>query len=78
MQNISITLEDWQQAALKELAHSRGIEVETLARSILNERLIERIHTSFDDLVSGEPAALVAEHPPFDTIEQRLRRLFEA
>ena len=78
MQNLSIQLEDWQQAALREMARSRGIEIETLARSILNERLIERIHTSFDDLLASEPLLLTADIPPADTIEQRLRRLFEA
>jgi hypothetical protein len=78
MQKLSIQLEDWQQAALHEMAHSRGIEVETLARAILNERLIERIHTSFDDLVSPDSLLLASEVPAADTIEQRLRRLFEA
>lgn len=77
MQNLSIPLEDWQQDALKEMARSRGVEVETLARSILNERLIERIHTSFDELVSGGSTRQM-ETPSADTIEQRLRRLFEA
>jgi hypothetical protein len=59
------------------MARSRGVEVETLARSILNERLIERIHTSFDELVSGGSTHQM-ENPSADTIEQRLRRLFEA
>jgi len=70
-------LEDWQQAALNDMARSRGVEVERLAHSILNERLIERIHTSFDDLVDADPLSGPAG-PSADTIEQRLRRLFEA
>lgn len=77
MQNLSIQLEDWQQDALKEMARSRGVEVESMARTILNERLLERIHTSFDELVSGG-ITLSTEGPSADTIEQRLRRLFEA
>ena len=77
MQKLSIQLEDWQQDALTEMAQSRGIEVETMARTILNERLVERIHTSFDELVTrgGTPRI---DSPNADTIEQRLRRLFEA
>jgi hypothetical protein len=71
MQNLSIQLEDWQQAALNDLARSRGVEAERMAHSILNERLIERIHTSFDDLVAEAS-------PSPDSIEQRLKRLFDA
>jgi hypothetical protein len=77
MQKLSIQLEDWQQDALTEMAQSRGIEVETMARTILNERLVERIHTSFDELVTGVGTQRI-DSPNADTIEQRLRRLFEA
>jgi hypothetical protein len=78
VENISISLEDWQTAALQEMARARGIEIETLAHSILNERLIERIHTSFDDLLPSRNQAVTAERPSADTIEQRLRGLFDA
>ena len=76
MQNLSIELEDWQQAALNDLARSRGVEAERMAHSILNERLIERIHTSFDDLVASEFAGEGALST--DSIERRLKRLFDA
>jgi hypothetical protein len=78
MEQIHIQLEDWQQAALKEMAHTRGVEVEALATSILNERLVERIHTAFDDLMCDDGAVVISDTPTSDTIEQRLRRLFEA
>ncbi len=81
MQQLHIQLEDWQQAALSEMAQSHGIAMETLAKSILSERLVERIHTAFDDLLSGDTALIisdVSDVSSVDTIEQRLRRLFDA
>lgn len=79
MQDLHISLEDWQQAALTELAQSRGLDVERMAQSLLNERLIERMHTSFDDLLSDVelPTYPVYHGLDSDTIEQRLRRLFD-
>jgi hypothetical protein len=86
MSDINLQLDDWQAEALGELARSRGVAVETMAKSLLNERLVERIHCAFDDLLSGEPilpAETIIRHDirrddrirP-ETIEQRLRRLF--
>ena len=86
MSDISVQLDDWQAEALGELARSRGVAVETMAKTLLNERLVERIHCAFDDLLSGEPI-LPAESLIRDdirrqdrvspeTIEQRLRKLF--
>ena len=96
MQNIStisLRLDDWQQAALLELARSRGVDVEAMAQSLLNERLVERLHTAFDDLMAEEPSLRGADllgtniprhgigHAAFlptsDCIEHRLRRLFD-
>ena len=86
MSNIHLTLDDWQAEALGELARSRGIELEAMAKTLLNERLVERIHCAFDDLLSGEP--ILPAEPIVrndvrredgltrDTIEQRLKRLF--
>lgn len=91
MANIQVHLDEWQQEALSELARSRGIAVEAMAKTLLNERLIERIHCAFDDLLSGEPILLAEplrredlrredvrrdDLPCVDTIEQRLKRLF--
>lgn len=86
MANIQLQLDDWQQEALGELARSRGMAPEAMAKTLLNERLVERIHCAFDDLLSGD-AILIAEpfrmddvrrddRPNSDTIEQRLKRLF--
>jgi hypothetical protein len=77
MQQLNIKLEDWQQAALRELATARGVDESEMAQSILSERLIERAHCSFDDMLEGD-ALLVGGGPTADTIEQRLRRLFDA
>jgi hypothetical protein len=77
MQNLNIQLEDWQGEALAEMAHARGMGVEMMAQSLLSERLVERIHCAFDDLLSGTPILLGYDSPGSDTIEQRLRRLFE-
>lgn len=77
MRQIHIQLEDWQQEALEEMAQARGVAVETLAQSLLTERLTERIHRAFDDLLSNRPIRPAPEDPPADTIERRLRRLFE-
>ena len=86
MADIHVHLDEWQQEALCEMARSRGIAVEAMAKTLLNERLIERIHCAFDDLLSGEPILPVEtlrredvrrdELPCADTIEQRLKRLF--
>jgi hypothetical protein len=82
MQHLNIQLDDWQQEALTEMAQSRGVGVETMAKSLLSERLVERIHCAFDDLLSGEPilppGPVVARHPKSETIEHRLQRLFDA
>ena len=77
MQQLHIELEDWQQAALAELASARGVDVERMAQSILSERLVERMHTAFDDLLSEEPILLAHDIPSADTIEHRLRQLFD-
>ena len=77
MQQLHIELEDWQQAALAELASARGVDVERMAQSLLSERLVERMHTAFDDLLSEEPILLAHDIPSADTIEQRLRQLFD-
>ncbi|MBI3722298.1 MAG: hypothetical protein HY248_07060 [Fimbriimonas ginsengisoli] len=86
MPDINLHLDDWQQEALSELARSRGLTDEKMANTLLSERLIERIHCAFDDLLSGEPI-LAPEAirmqsgrreglTSADTIEQRLKRLF--
>jgi hypothetical protein len=85
MPDISLHLDDWQEEALGELARSRGIALEAMASSLLNERLVERIHCAFDDLLSGEPIlpseSLIGEDirrgvASPETIEERLKRLF--
>lgn len=77
MQNLHVRLEDWQGAALAELARARGIGVEEMARRLLSERLIERMHTAFDDLLVS-PTALVADACfSRGSIEHRLKQLFE-
>ena len=86
MSDINVQLDDWQAEALGELARSRGVGVESMAKALLNERLVERIHCAFDDLLSGEP--ILSGDIVFrddirreevvspENIEQRLRRLF--
>ena len=86
MSDINLQLDDWQAEALGELARSRGVAVEIMAKSLLNERLVERIHCAFDDLLSGEPILPAdpirrddirrEEFISSENIEQRLRRLF--
>jgi hypothetical protein len=85
MSNLNLHLDEWQAEALGELARSRGIAVETMAKNLLNERLVERIHCAFDDLLSGDPILPVEplrredvrrEDLLSETIEQRLKRLF--
>jgi hypothetical protein len=84
--HLQLDLNSWQAEALGELARTRGVAVETMAKTLLNERLVERIHCAFDDLLSGDPI-LPAEPLRRDdirredfmspeNIEQRLRRLF--
>ena len=77
MQPLHIELDDWQQEVLSELAQARGVGVETMAKSLLSERLVERMHTAFDDLLSDDPILGRYDLPGGDTIEQRLRKLFE-
>lgn len=86
MPDIQLHLDDWQEEALGELARSRGIALEAMASTLLNERLVERIHCAFDDLLSGEP--ILPKESLFgdgirrdaiasaETIEERLKRLF--
>ena len=86
MSDLNLHLDDWQAEALGELARSRGIAVEAMAKTLLNERLVERIHCAFDDLLSGEPSLAaepirrddVRRDDPLsiEPIEQRLKRLF--
>ena len=78
MQQLNIQLDDWQQEVLSDLASARGVEPEILAKSLISERLIERMHTAFDDLLSGDPIMGTLDLPTESTIEQRLRQLFEA
>jgi hypothetical protein len=78
MQQLHIELDDWQREVLSELAEARGVGVETMAKSLLSERLVERMHTAFDDLLSGEPILGGYDLPGSETIEQRLGKLFEA
>lgn len=77
MQPLNIQLDDWQREVLSELAEARGVGVETMAKSLLSERLVERMHTAFDDLLSDEPILGHYALPGSDTIEQRLRKLFD-
>ena len=86
MSDIQLHLDDWQEEALGELARSRGIALEAMVSTLLNERLVERIHCAFDDLLSGEPILSresiigndVRREAPAsaETIEERLKRLF--
>jgi hypothetical protein len=74
MQLLNLRLEDWQQAALAELARERGVEIEAMAESLLGERLMEHMNAVLKDLLCG---LQVSERQTADTIEGRLKRLFE-
>ena len=78
MRQLNIQLDDWQQEVLSDLASARGVAPESLAKSLISERLIERMHTAFDDLLSGDPILGARELSSQNTIEQRLRQLFES
>jgi hypothetical protein len=76
MQHLHILLDDWQKEALEALARERGMEVETIARSLLCEGLRECLE--FVSCVRGEDRLSLRALSLFsDTIEIRLKRLFE-
>lgn len=76
MQHLHILLDDWQKEALEALARARGMEVETIARSLLCEGLRERL--GFVPGGRGEDGLSLHELSLFsDNIEIRLKRLFE-
>lgn len=77
MRRLHMQLEDWQQEALEEMAQARGVEVETLAQALLTERLVERLHRASDGPITDRPSLSASEEPSADTLERRLRRLFE-
>ncbi len=77
MHHVSIILEDWQQEALVEMARTRGIATETMARSLITEKLVQSIHTAFDELLSGSAPNRFPSDISTDSIEQRLRKLFD-
>ncbi len=77
MHQVNIDLEDWQQEALVEMARTRGIGLETMARTLISEKLVQRIHTAFDDLLSSSAPNRFPTDIPSDSIEQRLRKLFD-
>jgi acyl CoA:acetate/3-ketoacid CoA transferase alpha subunit len=75
MQQIKLQLEDWQQAALAEMARASGLGITEMAQNLLNAQLLERLNMS----ASIERAfLLLSPSPCADTIEQRLKILFEA
>lgn len=75
MQALEIHLEDWQQEALAELARARGVGLETYIQSLVNERLSTHICKTLEHLFSGTQARW--DCSPCETIEERLKRLFE-
>ena len=77
MQQINIQIEDWQQEALNQMAADRGVPTELLARTLLSERIVERIHCAFDDLVMPSRRVETDVQPAESHIEQRLRRVFD-
>lgn len=75
MQALEIHLEDWQQEALAELARARGVGLETYIQSLVNERLSTHISNTLEHLFSGTQTRW--DCCPSDTIEGRLKQLFE-
>ncbi len=72
---LRIDLDDWQQATLAAMARARGVGLETMAQRLLRERLVESIRRACEELV---PDLNLACPPPVpDTIEQRLRLIFD-
>ena len=78
MQLINIQIEDWQQEALKEMAAQRGVQPESLAKTLLSERILERAHCAFDEIPSPSRYPDIDNRPGDARIEQRLRRVFES
>jgi hypothetical protein len=76
MYHINIDLEDWEWAALADMAREREIGTAAMARKLLQYGLQKRVGQVFDTLVL---AGTANEMPPFDeeAIEHRLGRLFE-
>jgi hypothetical protein len=73
MQTVHIKLEEWEQAALSEMASARGVDVPHVAHLLLAERLIQRATArAQDDRVEYAPSSALDS----DRIEVRLRRLF--
>lgn len=72
--HLSIPLDDWQQIALTELARIQEMPPEALAKRMLAERLYES--TAARRLIDAldETGGLASDG---DSIEHRLRRLFE-
>ena len=77
MVNMNITLEDWQQEALAEMARNRGVAAETIARSLLADQIVQQIHTSFDELMYSTAPNRFPSDVSSDAIEFRLRKLFD-
>lgn len=75
MQQIQLQLEDWQQAALAEMARANGLGITEMAQNLLNAQLLERLNTS---AAMERTFLLLSPSPCADTIEQRLKILFEA
>jgi hypothetical protein len=75
MQQIELHLEDWQQAALAEMARTYGLGITEMAQNLLNAQLLQRLNSS---ATMERPFPLLSPSPCTDTIEQRLKTLFES
>jgi hypothetical protein len=76
MYQLEIDLEDWEWAALTDMAHEREIATDTMARKLIQYGLQKKIGQVFDNLVLAGTRVdmqLVSE----EAIEHRLGRLFE-
>lgn len=76
--NLQLYLEDWQQAALLEMAQTRGMALEAMAQALLTERLSERSAAGRGaEHRSRKRAPRWQNSFTRDTLETRLKTLFE-